>query len=160
MKPLSGLNKLVVLSLDRNQIVDLQPLADSRYLGALDLSENKISNLRPLSNLSNLNYLNLNNNKITDLQPLADLHSLVRVHLSNNKITNIEPLVTIGDLSDGMVSLGNGVGVESRYILDLENNKIRDIKALSGLRYVPDLNIKNNPIVKKVCPFVENACMF
>jgi hypothetical protein len=48
----------------------------------------------------------------------------------------------------------------SRYRMDLENNQIRDVTALSSLKYPPDLKIENNPIVKKVCPFAENTWMF
>jgi internalin A len=124
------------------------------------LNYNKISDLRPLANLSNLNSLSLSYNDISDLRSLAELSGIVRLYLSNNKITNIEPLATIGNRSDGGVLLRKWVGVASRYTMDLENNQIRDVTALGNLKYPPDLNLKNNPIVKKVCPFAENTCTF
>ena len=136
------------------------PLDNLRGLSILGLSYNKISDLRPLANLTNLNSLDLSHNNITDLKPLADLSGIVRLYLSNNKITNIEALATIGNLSDGGVMLRKGVGVASRYIMDLEKNQIRDVTALSNLRYSPDLNLKNNPIVNKFCPFAKNTWMF
>lgn len=49
-------------------------------------------------------------------------------------------------------------------MLELREQNIRDLQPLTSLTnlewLVLDLNIKNNPIVKQDCPFLDNNCRF
>ena len=56
------LNSLTELSLNSNQISDVQPLASLTNLTLLRLSGNQISDVQPLSSLTNLTILDLSEN--------------------------------------------------------------------------------------------------
>jgi len=86
------------LSLDRNQITDLNPLSTLTNLTNLSLNNNQIANLEPFSSLSNLTYLSLGNNQIADLNPLSTLIKLTGLSLGNNQIADLKPLSTLTNL--------------------------------------------------------------
>src|SRR5262245_46243116 len=59
---IARLTHLRALSLDRNQVSNLEPLAALTNLTWLDLAVNRLSNLEPLAALTNLTWLNLSGN--------------------------------------------------------------------------------------------------
>lgn len=86
--PLSGMKKLRILSMGRNQLKKIEKLDDvSDSLEELWLSYNLISSLDGLSNLSNLTTLYLSNNLIKswdELDKLANLPKLKDVLFFGN----------------------------------------------------------------------------
>ena len=57
-------------------------------LSTLSLENNQISDIQPLSNLTNLTSLNLYNNQISDIKPLSNLTKLTDLYLPRNPIPN------------------------------------------------------------------------
>lgn len=58
----------------------------------LSLSKNKIIHLHPLAKLDTLICLNINNNKVYDLEPLKELPKLEELYAANNQINLIDAL--------------------------------------------------------------------
>ena len=96
--PLAGLGRLQELSLVGSVVMDLSPLQDLSGLQLLQLTSNRIVSLRPLATLTNLFSLQAGDNAIVDLSPLANLHGLVLLHLANNEIADIAPLLSMRQL--------------------------------------------------------------
>ena len=112
--PLAGLINLQTLALNQNQIVDISPLAGLTNLQTLGLNQNQIIDISPLAGLTNLQTLTLNQNQIIDISPLAGLNRLRLLHLSTNPIVDISPLA----------------GLTNLQTLDLSLNQISDIAPL------------------------------
>jgi internalin A len=81
------LSSLTKLSLRKNQISDIKPLASLINLKELNLNVNTISDIKPLASLTNLTVLGLSNNGIGDIKPLVSLTNLTVLFLSGNSIT-------------------------------------------------------------------------
>ncbi len=79
---LSRFKNLKDLSLDNNNISDIQPLQYLTKLEYLYLHDNNISDITSLQYLTNLEELWLNNNKISDIHPLQYLTKLKKLTLS------------------------------------------------------------------------------
>ena len=85
---LDGLQNLNAsfLSLRRNQISDITPLAGSqKTLWYLDLSENQIEDISILENFSRLEDLTLCHNNITDIEAIKKLKRLEFLDLRDRK---------------------------------------------------------------------------
>lgn len=132
---LKNLPNLQVLLLNDNQLSDLQSLfwASVNNLRELDLSSNKINNITDLIPLKNLEKLSLKKNQIVDITPLAEKVTLRELDLSSNQIVKIE---------DALKDLSN------LEILDLQKNKINNLKELTWLYYdqLQELNLNHNPL--------------
>ena len=76
------------LSLHKNQISDLTPLAQMPDVDRTILAENQIPDLAPLARLTKLMWLNLSGNQITGLATLARLTKLKRLWLGYNQVTD------------------------------------------------------------------------
>lgn len=91
IKPLAGLKEhLWYLVLDRNQIENIEPLAECYGLENLSLSYNHITDIEPLKNLYRLEILDLRNNNISELPDFISMTSLAVLRLQNNNITTEE----------------------------------------------------------------------
>lgn len=122
-------------------------LADEKLsnLAELELIGNRIVDLRPLASFKKLTTLFLEDNQIVDLSPLANLTNLTSLRLGINNISDIKPLANLTELKD----------------LSLHNNQIRDIKPLSKLKKMFVLQVSDNPIDKKICPFkAKSTCVW
>ncbi|CAE7897230.1 LC1 [Symbiodinium sp. KB8] len=90
MFPLSGMSKIKILSLARNNIKKIEKLDDAAdTLQELWLSYNQIASLDGLSGMKNLEVLYMGNNNIKDwseLDKLAHLPNLRDVLFLNNPI--------------------------------------------------------------------------
>ncbi len=85
MNRIAGLGNLKSLNLKRNQITKIEGLENKPSLESLDLSSNKITRIEGLENLINLKNLYLNSNQITDITPLGANASLVTLDLKENE---------------------------------------------------------------------------
>ena len=74
--------KLIILSLDGNQITDVGPLAGLTKLKGLYIVRNHVTDVSPLAGLIDLEYLGLTENQISDVTtyygPLIDPSLLLR----------------------------------------------------------------------------------
>ena len=88
------------LSLQKNQIRDVSPLAELTNLTTLFLVRNQISDVSPLARLTRLKELHLSWNDIRDVSPLAGLVNLEKLMLVRNPITDTSPLANLTKLVD------------------------------------------------------------
>ncbi len=124
------LSSLTRLTLDNNQIKDIEPLTSLTNLTTLSLDSNQIGNIKPLASLTNLTFLSLDSNQISDIKPLASLTKLASLSLDKNPIKDIKPLASLTKLDR----------------LALDGNQIKDIKPLASLTHLTDLYLYNNQI--------------
>ena len=119
---------LTNLSLERNRITDISPLASLTYLKTLNLQNCGLVNLNSLRNLTNLTIIFLGFNQISDISPLAGLTNLTDLDLESNRISDISPLANLINL----------VGLE------LCRNLIIDFSPLTNLNNLRQLWIEHN----------------
>jgi hypothetical protein len=114
---LVGLESLVKLCLDNNQIKDIINLDHLVNLKWLDLSFNSIQKITGLKNLKQLEDLSLYSNKISIIEGLEQCTSLQCISLGNNKIDSLEQVIRLRQLrSLRMLTLaGNPICEESEY---------------------------------------------
>ena len=99
---LDGLQNLNAsfLSLRRNQISDITPLAGSqKMLWYLDLSENQIEDISILENFSRLEDLTLCHNNITDIEAIKKLKRLEFLDLRYNNISELPDFTNMDSLT-------------------------------------------------------------
>ncbi|XP_073386408.1 dynein regulatory complex subunit 3 isoform X4 [Physcomitrium patens] len=90
---LVGLERLVKLQLDNNNITKIENLEHLHTLTDLDLSFNKIEKIENLSGLTGLLDLSLYNNKITVLEGLEALEEIKSLSLGNNQIKDLDKVL-------------------------------------------------------------------
>ena len=143
-------SSLLVLSLSKNQIADVGPLANLTNLRQLHLNDNQIADVGPLANLTNLESLHLGKNQIADVGPLANLTRLTMLRLESNQVADVGPLAKLTnlewlELSRNQiidVTLANLTNLESLW---LDNNQITHV-ALEGLTSLQELWLNDNQI--------------
>lgn len=128
----------------RAQITDLTGLSSFVLLEELNLADNRISDVSELSNLKNLKYLHLEDNLISDIDPLASLTNLRLLDLEGNEISNIYALKDLTELTVSDISaISNMKKLKELYI---RNNYIVDITALEDLDEITYLSMGENNI--------------
>jgi Leucine-rich repeat (LRR) protein len=128
---LAGLIKMQYLYLDDNlSINSLLALANMNDLIYLRASNCSISNINVISNFKKLESLSLNNNNISDITHLADVNDFLSLYLAGNNIADINVFKSpiLNNLRE----------------LDLSDNLISDINALSGLTKLINLQARYN----------------
>ncbi|MCG9130059.1 leucine-rich repeat domain-containing protein [Candidatus Poribacteria bacterium] len=90
--------ELYALSLPRNRVRNLRPIANLKELRRLSLPENAISDITPLAGLMHLREINLWRNQIVDISPLSNLMNLRVLRLSHNQIEDFSPLAGLVNL--------------------------------------------------------------
>jgi len=126
----AGLENLGHINLEGNKISDISVLKDMINLGLLGLSDNQISDINVLAGLTNLEELSLEHNQISDISALDNLRNLRVLLLSNNKISDISAIKDLKNLT----------------FLSLGANQISDISSLKALTQLETLHIYENPI--------------
>ncbi|UBK98055.1 leucine-rich repeat domain-containing protein [Clostridium perfringens] len=132
---------------------DLEKLED---LSFVDVSK-KPTNLTNLKYAKNLSTLKLDGSTSIDLdiakREIEQLSNLIDLSYRGIGVTDINKLPnmpTIGILDLGINNIDNIAGFEERYpnlkTLIMDNNKISDLRSLSGLLDLKVLNLNNNQI--------------
>uniref|UniRef100_A0A7S4GJM2 Uncharacterized protein n=1 Tax=Eutreptiella gymnastica TaxID=73025 RepID=A0A7S4GJM2_9EUGL len=148
--------KLTWLSAQHNLITDLAGIEVSSKLAVLNLSGNQIIDLTPLQALKSLNALILTHNQIKSVQPLAQLPVLSTLVLSHNPVQDLGCIAGIQtlkklsmtdcDLEDLPWASAKDVKLSQLVELRLNNNKIKNVDALSCCRHLERLHMKKNLI--------------
>mmetsp|Transcript_13528 Transcript_13528/g.20320 ORF Transcript_13528/g.20320 Transcript_13528/m.20320 type:complete len:530 (+) Transcript_13528:120-1709(+) len=114
---LVGLESLVKLCLDNNQIKEIINLEHLVNLRWLDLSFNNIQKIQGLKTLKHLEDLSLYSNKVSVIEGLEQCTSLQCLSLGNNKIDSLDQVMRLRQLrSLRMLTLaGNPICEESEY---------------------------------------------
>ncbi len=167
--PLEGLTSLKELLLGRNQISDIAPLSGLAGLTGLSLTENAIASAAALAPLTQLTQLYLTGNAIADISPLSGLTGLTRLSAGSNGIADITVLedlsalawlnlsgnliADIGPLS-GLIHIGENPPAGAEYDLELSNNAIATIGALTanaGIDKGDRIILSGNPLSTDAC---------
>ena len=164
LKPIAGLTRLRILSLDRNKIRNVRPLAGLTQLKSLTIANNQIRDISALANLVNLSTLRIDegvdlghddplfNNRIEDISALANLVNLSTLRIDGNGIGGISALanlVNLRELSLKFNKISNVsalVNLVNLTELGLSHNQIRDISALANLVNLETLHLNGNEI--------------
>jgi len=141
------------LDVSKNEISQLNGAPPS--IRHLRITHNCLSDLSAWNHLSNLQYIDVSNNELESLSGLKSLVHLRGLRADNNRITTLDG---IGNL-DGLLTLrlrGNlvesldfkGTKLQRLSDLDLNDNRIHDIKNLHELQSLSNLNLEGNRLDK------------
>ncbi|XP_073013247.1 uncharacterized protein [Typha latifolia] len=161
LKGIESFPKLTVLNAGKNKLKTMDDIRSATSLRALILNDNNISSICKLDQLKYLNTLVLSRNPIIDIgDSLMKAKTLTKLSLSHCHIQNIgSSLVSCIELKEIRLShnkitiipaeLAQNIKLQN---LDLGNNLIErwsDIKVLSSLQNLKNLNLQGNPIAEK-----------
>ena len=175
LTPLSSLYHLQDLDLSHNAVTDLTSLSNLAYLNKLDLSYNAITSIAPIAPCYKLNWLNVNHNHLTSISALTNLTELTYLDVSNNELTDVSVIGECTNLQELNISNNAIVSIDSFKSLvnlmdfyfnnnEIENlpnwpveecslrkidgsyNKLRNVKALSGINSLNIVNLDYNQI--------------
>jgi internalin A len=171
LSPIEDEIQLKILSVAKNEITDIKPLAKLKDLTQLNVNYNPLSNITVLQNFRVLEEFFATDTAVTDLQPLSSAKRLRVLSLAKNGIDNILPLKDLNNLkalylSDNHIAdasvikglaleylhLGNNriseldvtQSKESMILLDVAKNRLAAIDGLSQLAKIDALNIADN----------------
>ena len=151
--PVSFLTRLNRLYMSGNKIQDISSLSALKELSELDLQYNPVDDIRTVAGMKKLTWLDFKGCRITDLTPVSSLEMLVSMDGSDNHISDLTPVSSLVRLSyldlGGNAISGSLDGLEalkSLNYLDLRNNRITDIGALSSLKSLQRLYLTGNEI--------------
>lgn len=128
---LEGEERLRMLNLQHNSIVQVQNLSSLRRLVFLDLYDNLISEISGLDALLSLRVLMLGKNKIRRITGMRSLIKLDVLDLHGNMIRVIENLSHLHHLR----------------VLNLAGNEIVHTAGLTGMTSLAELNLRRNRII-------------
>ncbi len=133
---ISALNgvKAYTVKLSHNKISDISAFTDNSNIGILDLSNNQIVNISALKDCFKIFSLDLSYNLIEDITAIATIDKLSILNLRGNSIVDISPLGKAREL------------VNTESTLDLRDNRIGGIQALSSFKNVTQIYLSNNNI--------------
>ncbi|MBU3181425.1 leucine-rich repeat domain-containing protein [Clostridium psychrophilum] len=149
IEPLAQLTNLEELNLDNNDIKDISAIKNITSIKSLSLSSNRIDDISDMKNLTNIEKLDLDSNEIMDLSPLSGMSYINYINLSSNKINNIDKLNNLENLNSLYLannSITNYSGIKGIY------NKIKnkDFKLETETKAVkPKVVIQKEIVVQK-----------
>ncbi len=145
-------SNLEYLSLGKNQISDISPLADLHTLKNLHLQDNQLSDITPLEKLVNVYDLSLSNNQVSDISPLEGMAALKYLNLCENQITDISPLAELSNLHSIFIR-NNEIseipplpGLTGLINIYLHDNQVNDISSLAKLDTLKSICLRNNQV--------------
>ena len=149
ISPLSSLRNLMTLEMTDNQINDISGLGGVDRFGHLFLSRNQISDISPLWG-ADLGWLRIDSNHISDMTPICWAESLYNVWLNDNQITHVPSLselisLEVLDLLNNQIDDLTGFedsGLPELWYIRLNENRIADLRPLSSLSGLPELQLE------------------
>ncbi|KAL2511071.1 Leucine-rich repeat (LRR) family protein [Abeliophyllum distichum] len=177
-KGIECLSKLYVLNAGKNKLKSMDEVKSLASLRALILNDNEISSVCKLDQMKELNTLVLSRNPIRTLgDAVIKLKSITKLSLSNCQLQTIDSsLKSCAELKELRLAHNEITTIPSEFVrlvklqnLDLGNNfitKWSDLKVLSSLVDLKNLNLQGNPVaekenlVKKVKKLVPNVQIF
>ncbi|KAL2454997.1 plant intracellular Ras-group-related LRR protein 1-like [Forsythia ovata] len=178
LKGIECLSKLYVLNAGKNKLKSMDEVKSLASLRALILNDNDISSVCKLDQMKELNTLVLSRNPIRTLgDSVIKLKSITKLSLSNCQLQTIDSsLKSCAELKELRLAHNEITTLPSEFVrlvklqnLDLGNNfitKWSDLKVLSSLVDLKNLNLQGNPVaekenlVKKVKKLVPNVQIF
>uniref|UniRef100_A0ACD5WQ17 Uncharacterized protein n=1 Tax=Avena sativa TaxID=4498 RepID=A0ACD5WQ17_AVESA len=161
LKGVEVLSKLQVLNAGKNKLTRIDEVKSLTNLGALILNDNNISSICKLDPHHQLNTLVLSKNPVVTIgDSLANAKSMKKISMSHCEIESIgSSLAACVELKElrlahnKITTIPSDLAKNTKLLnLDLGNNSIErvsDLKVLSELRYLRNLNLQGNPIAAK-----------
>jgi internalin A len=149
---LASLPALAAVSVNKNMVTDLSPLAGHAALHQLYAQDNQIADVTGLVDLPALQRLYLMGNQISDPTPLAGLSSLTYLHLGKNPlaagISGLEPLAALEWLEVSSTGITELAAISPATLVSLfaGDNAIVDLSPLAGHTELGYLGLQNNQI--------------
>lgn len=155
IKHLKKLIHLNVLNLGYNKVKSTTHIGKLKELKALIVNNNELSSMDGLKSLKDLNTLVCSHNKLVEID-VTNLSNLLKLSAAHNQFKEVPNLTFQKDLKEVRLN-DNLISVIPEWIssckrlkiLDLGNNKLdnfENIKLLSKLPFLENLNLKGNPI--------------
>lgn len=139
------------LTISKNQVVSLVPLAGCAELRDLYADRNALTSLAGLEEAAKLQTLQVNNNVISDLTPLTNLH-LWNLLAEHNHISDLTPLAGHEDMRRlrlGYNDLTSLAGCEALLRLEeltANDNAITDINGITNCTVLKSVQLSYNDI--------------
>lgn len=161
LKGVEGLTKLTVLNAGKNKLKSMDEVSGLVSLRALILNDNDIVSICKLDKMKELNTLVLSRNPISGIgQSLAKNNSITKLSLSNYQLQGIDfSLKSWTELKELRLAHNDIKALPSELAfniklqnLDIGNNVIMkwsDLKVLSSLFNLKNLNLQGNPVAEK-----------
>ncbi|CAN4120194.1 unnamed protein product [Withania somnifera] len=161
LKGIDGLIRLTVLNAGKNKLKSMDEVTGLVNLRALILNDNDIVSICKLDKMKELNTLVLSRNPISGIgQSLAKINSITKLSLSNCQLQGIDSsLKSCAELKELRLAHNDIKALPSELAfniklqnLDIGNNVIMkrsDLKVLSSLVNLKNLNLQGNPIAER-----------
>lgn len=161
LKGIEGLTKLTVLNAGKNKLKTMDDVRSLVSLRALILNDNEITSISKLDQMKELNTLVLSRNPISEIGGyVVKTRSIVKLSLSNCRLQTIGSSLTSctelkelrlahNEIKILPVELSHNSKLQN---LDVGNNLISkwsDLKVLSSLANLRNLNLQGNPIAER-----------
>lgn len=157
---LAGLQQLVELSIQQNELVSVQGLAGLQQLEWVNLHGNQIEDISPFCRLKNLHTLRLEYNRISNIPDFSQLVNLTNLALSYNPLKDISSLAAIGNLLElelndcGLTDISDLAYMPTLEELGLAGNQLESLPDLSTLQRLKGLNLSGN-LLKNIQPLAD-----
>ena len=151
---LEGLDDLTFIEAEGCGLENVDGIKNAVKITDLILADNKLTDVTALKNMTSLYYLDVSDNRLSHFSALKNIYSLVYFDISGNaslrKLENMSSWWLLKELyaSDCdliSVKIGDCTALE---IVDLANNGISDISAISTLTSAKTVNLSGNRISK------------
>lgn len=129
LEPIKDFTWLESLTINNQNIRDLNALANKEYLRELNVQNNPVSSLKPIENNTNLELLNIKNTQISDLGPLSKMNELITLNASGTPLKSLKPL-------SGLQKL------ENLYVNNTNVKSLSPIESISTLKQLKVYNTK------------------
>ncbi|GFZ17760.1 leucine-rich repeat (LRR) family protein [Actinidia rufa] len=160
LRGIEGLTKLTVLNAGKNKLKSLDEVMTLISLRALILNDNEIVSICRLDQMKELNTLVLSRNPIPKVgESLVKMKSITKLSLSNCQLQTIDSLKSCTELKELRLAHNDIKTLPTELVhnlklqlLDVGNNLITswsDLKVLSSLVNLKNLNVQGNPIAEK-----------
>jgi serine/threonine protein kinase len=162
---LRGLENLTVIDINDNNVSDISALSTASRLREFHAANNDLDDLTPLTGGSALITININGNNVQNLDFLYEHIYLSVIRAAHNGLTCIEGLTNVTRLTfvnfnnNQLIDIGT-LAKSSGTMLELQlaNNNISDISALSGMPLLTLLILDNN-MIEDISPLRDSAML-
>ncbi|XP_058606557.1 leucine-rich repeat-containing protein 49 isoform X3 [Onychostoma macrolepis] len=160
LQDLLHLQRLVILDLYDNRLIDMSGVSSLTSLRVLLLGKNRIQRISDVDGLAKLDVLDLHSNQISQIENVSGLSKLRLLNLSGNRIARVENLQGLKCLTELNLrhnSITSVTDVESLPRLQrlfLSANSISRLDALACLwhcRSLSELSVDGNPVALESC---------
>ena len=152
LSPIAGLIGLHTLWINNNPLSDISPVGNLKDLTVLVIDGTDVSDLTPVAGLINLKELGISTHLMSDLSPLKGLINLNHLWFHRTQVTDLSPLAQLANLriigtwGSPFSDLSPLAGLTELETLDICGAKLSDLSPLTGLTGLKTLYLARNGI--------------